>query len=202
MRPLLIVLLLVALPLAGCAETPPPLDDDAGSAEPDVTTTPTAPADGADGPPADDEPADEETPVMRGPDWTLAGVDGETYTRDMPPADATVLFFFATWCGTCMSKAPGLGEVQDAYVDDGVRFLSVDIDPSETAQQVEQWQARYGHEWGHGIDNGQTMMRLFDVKATSYVVVLDAHGNVVKTYGDGEVTKDDLSRTLDETLAA
>lgn len=138
----------------------------------------------------------------RGPEWSLAAIDGATYTRDDPPANATVLFFMATWCSSCRATAPVIAEAADAFGARGVRTLSVGFDPSESNEDLAAWQARYDQPWPHGIDAGAQLQRLFGVTSQSSVVVLDANGNLVESWGYGRVTEDALTAALERALAA
>lgn len=165
-------LLVTALLLAGCA-SPAPEDPDAGAAG-----------------------------AAAGPAWSLAAIDGATYTRDAPTANATVLFFMATWCGTCKSKAPVLADANQTYADRGVRMLSVGFDPTETAADLRAWQERHHHAWPHGLDDGARIQRTFGITSQSSVVVLGADGNVVEKWGYGAVTKDALWAAIERALAA
>lgn len=148
------------------------------------------------------QPSAPATSEGKGPDWSFTAIDGATYSRDSPEANATVLFFMATWCGTCRTKAPVIAEVAADYANESVRVLSVDFDASETAEDLRAWQERYQQPWPHGIDRGLRTQRALDVRSQSTVVVLDADGNVVEHFGYGKVTGAGLREALDRALAA
>lgn len=137
----------------------------------------------------------------KGPDWSFSGVDGATYSRDLPEGNATVLFFMATWCGSCRSKAPVLAEVVPEYADTGLRVYSVDFDASETAEDLRAWQEQYDQHWPHGTDPGLRTQRALGVRIQSTVVVLDADGHIVEHFGYGEVTAPALRDAIDRALA-
>lgn len=170
-------LLLATVLLAGCA-------------------SPTEPT---EGPPTRTQPSSE---GGAGPAWSFQALDGQTYSRDSPEGNATVLFFMATWCGTCASKAPAIAEVADEYAPKGVRTFSIDFDPSETPAEMSAWQERYQQDWPHALDKGATIQRTFEVCVQSTVVVLDADGELVKKFGYGQVTADLLRDALDSALSA
>lgn len=178
-------LLLAVLLLAGCAEPSP--DAGAGPAAPGLE--PPVPSPGP-------------TVPGQGPAWSFTALDGKTYSRDEPAGNATVLFFMATWCGTCRTRAPIVAEAAAEYADRGVRTYSLDFDPSESAEDIRAWQERYAQPWPHGIDPQLRIQRTFEVRAQSSVVVLDARGNVVEHFGYGKVTEQDLRAALDRALAA
>lgn len=173
MRPIACALLLGVLLVAGCAS-----------------------------PGADEPPGNLGSANGKGPVWSFVALDGSTQSRDEPASNATVLFFMATWCGSCRAKAPVLADVGAEYASKGVRMLSLDFDPTETEADVRAWQERYDHPWPHGIDEGLTMQRLFGVKTQSSVLVLDSEGRVTKHFGYGQVSADTLRAALDAALAA
>lgn len=138
----------------------------------------------------------------QGPAWSLAAIDGQTYTRDEPAGKATVLFFMATWCGSCRSKAPLIADVVADYTNESVRIYSVDFDPSETADDLRAWQERYQQPWPHGVDTGQRIQRTFGVTTQSTVLVLDGEGKVAHHFGYGRVSEASLRDALDALVAA
>ena len=143
-----------------------------------------------------------ETPAGgQAPAWQFTALDGSTHAQEAPEANATVLFFMATWCGSCRSKAPMLAEAQDELAGQGVRFLSVDFDPTESADAIEAWQARYGHDWPHGIDAGLSVQRALGVRTQSSVVVLAADGAIVEHFGYGQVSAAGLREAVSRALA-
>lgn len=142
------------------------------------------------------------SPGAAGPEWSFTDVEGATHSRDAPPGNATVLFFMATWCSSCRSKAPVLAAAHADYAPRGVRFYSLDFDAGETPDDLRAWQADRAQPWPHGVDPGLTIQRAFRVTSQSSVVLLDASGNVAASWGYGQVTERALRDALDEVLAA
>lgn len=168
-----ILLLAVALlPLAGCA----------APAEP-------APPSGARG-------------ADVGPVWSFTDTAGQTHSRDEPPANATILFFMATWCSSCKRTAPVLADVHADYAPLGVRTYSVTTDPSESDDDLERWMAAYAQPWPHGTDASFSMQQTFGISSQSSVVLLGAEGRVVRSWGYGQVTGDVLRGELDALVSA
>lgn len=166
MRAMVLLMLLLMAPLAGC------LGADRG------------------GPSAAGAPA-----------WSFTDTEGMVHTRDAPAGNATVLFFMATWCGTCRAKAPALASVHEDYAARGVRFYSLDFDATETPEQIRAWKEQRGQPWPHGVDPGLSLQRTFGVTSQSSVVVLDAQGSVVRSWGYGAVTEPALRDALDRALS-
>lgn len=134
--------------------------------------------------------------------WAFTSTEGTIYTAKSPARNATVLFFMATWCSTCQSKAPIIADIAEDYAGRGVATYSLDFDATETTADLEGWMDRYQQDWPHGIDAGLKIQRLYEVTSQSTVVVLDAEGNVVQKFGYGRVTDDGLRAALDDALSA
>lgn len=141
----------------------------------------------------------------KGPAWSFTAIDGQTYSRDQPAGNATVLFFMATWCASCRTKAPVIAEVVADPAYEGVRVYSLDFDPSEKPEDLRAWQEKYAQPWPHGIDPQLSIQRTFGVRTQSSVVVLDGDGKVVEHFGYGMVTdaglRDALARALSPDAA-
>lgn len=57
--------------------------------------------------------------------------------------DWVVLYFWASWCGTCAAQAPGLHEIRKKHPT--VRILGVSYDTDRAA--MEEFRSRYGESW-------------------------------------------------------
>lgn len=180
-RPLVlsVLALLLAMPLAGCLgeggdPSGAPLASDESAAEP-----------------------------ARGADWSFVATDGHTYSRDEPPRNATLLFFMATWCSTCRGMGPAVARVNESYADEGLRVFSVSVDATSREEESlddYEWKASADQDWPHGIDRGQTMMRTFGVFQQSNVVVLDGEGHVVRQWGFGRATEEEMRAAVEDAL--
>lgn len=93
-----------------------------------------------------------------------------------------------------------ISEVHAEYGGRGVRFYSVDVDPTETVESIRAWQRERDQPWPHGLDREASVQRAFGVTSQSSVVVLDAAGAVVRSWGYGAVTEEGLRGALDEAL--
>lgn len=135
------------------------------------------------------------------PSWSFTDTEGRTHTANGSNANATVLFFMATWCPSCKRTAPALADVHEEYAPRGLRTLSVTVDPSESAGDLERWQAEYAQPWPHGIDATLDMQETFGIRSQSSVVLLDAEGQVARSWGYGQVTASALRGELDTLLS-
>ncbi|HDS58959.1 MAG TPA: TlpA family protein disulfide reductase [Thermoplasmatales archaeon] len=95
-----------------------------------------------------------------GKDFSFVALDGDTvHLRDYR-GKVVILDLMATWCTPCEYQMQELKKIYDAYHDQEVVILSVDIDTRETAQQLRQYKqnfaSKYGYplEWTFGLNDG------------------------------------------------
>ena len=105
--------------LAGCASEPP----DASA------PAPAAPASAEVGEPA--------------PDFTLTGLDGETFSLSAQRGEVVVLNFWATWCLPCLAEMPELEALHQELGNDGVRIVGISQDAGGT-DEIRQMAERLG----------------------------------------------------------
>lgn len=118
-----------------------------------------------------------------GPDWSFVDTEGVERSRDSSMGSPSLLFFMATWCGSCRSNAPRLAEVQEAYADAGLDVYALSWDPQETEGDLEQWKQAHDQPWPHGIDPNSRVARTFGITQQSSYAVLDANGVLVQKLG-------------------
>jgi thiol-disulfide isomerase/thioredoxin len=53
---------------------------------------------------------------------------GENFTVDGKDAQATLLVFWATWCGPCLMEMPTLVQLHAKYQDKRFRVVSINVD--------------------------------------------------------------------------
>lgn len=129
------------------------------------------------------------------PSFTVQPLDGGSFR--FPTGKPTAIFFSASTCGSCLPKAAAFGWIRQQF-GDKVAVLGVDIDPNDTMTAFRRWIDSAGNPpISFAMDDGSQLVRAFDVKALSTVVITDAFGRVVfrSFLEDGEQTlRDALSR--------
>lgn len=136
-----------------------------------------------------------------GPAWSFADTEGRNHSRESVAGKPAVLFFMATWCSTCRSNAPRVAAVTEDFAGDGLQTLSVGWDPLETPEELAAWKQKHAQPWPHGTDPGANVARAFGITAQSSLVVLDAAGNPVRTWGYGGASEADLRAAVEEAFA-
>lgn len=103
------------------------------------------------------------------PDWTLADPDGQTFhLQDEVEAQATILFFWATWCPYCKALFPHLQSIRLEY-GDRVRILAINF--REDGDPV-----TFINESGYDVTlllDGDEVAKLYDIYGTPGVILMD-----------------------------
>ena len=88
--------------------------------------------------------------------------------------------FWATWCPNCRALEPQLLALQKRYAGK-VRFVGVAVSVNESLALVKRYVAQHGLLGEHLYDKKGLLTDAYDVPATSYVVVVNARGEVAYT---------------------
>jgi len=138
----------------------------------------------------------------RAPDFSLRGIDGETYVlADALSRGPLLLVFFKTTCGTCDLAFPYVNRLLDAYPGDGWSLWAVAQDPSAEA-------SRYASTFGMSYPvlpdmDGYAVSKAYDPPATPTLFLIDRGGDVVQeTAGFSKAHLNSLAAALAERLAA
>lgn len=135
------------------------------------------------------------------PAWSFTDTEGARHSNATTTGAPVMLFFMASWCPTCKSKAPMLAEVHADLAPRGLQTFSVSFDPEDGPEELRAWKERYAQPWPHGVDPGLSMQRTFGITSQSSVVVLDGEGRVAGTWGYPGPVEGDLRAALDAAFA-
>jgi len=107
-----------------------------------------------------------------------------------------ILEFWAFWCPNCKELEPALLSLQEKY-GSKVKFVAVAVSVNQTRDRVKAYTAKHRYRHVTLFDADGFATQAYDVPATSYVVVIDARGNVVYTGLGG---KQDLDAAIRKAL--
>ena len=146
--------------------------------------------------PAPDSGRVEELPAF---ELELLGTTGTFSEADLEGAPA-VINFWASWCGPCNREAPALEATWQAYKDEGVQFLGVDVRDIES--QAENFVERHGITYPSVRDPDQDLARAMEVgDLLPQTFFVDASGRIKTGSGLGEITKEELEEQIELLLA-
>lgn len=108
-----------------------------------------------------------------------------------------VINFWASNCAPCIREMPAIESVSEEY-SDRVSFLGIDPkgDPEDAAIELID---QTGVTYDLGRDDGSSMVTWFGIAALPTTIFVQSDGTIVDVH-TGEVSADQLRRTLDEKL--
>ena len=125
--------------------------------------------------------------------------DGRAVT--VPSDQPTVLFFMASWCGTCVPEARALAALEKDYAG-RVQFLAVNVTPGDPPEAVEQFRQAAGNPaHPYVTDDDGTFVERYAVSALDTTVVVDADGRVKGRIDARPLNEQQLRRLIDTSLS-
>lgn len=72
-------------------------------------------------------------PGQPAPEFTLEGIDGNTYSLSDFKGQLVYIDFWATWCGPCLRQIPSLIKLKEAYHGKPITFVAISLDDDKDA---------------------------------------------------------------------
>lgn len=138
------------------------------------------------------------------PDFSLAGIDGETYSlAEALAAGPVLLMFFKTTCATCDIACPYVNRLRQAYPGGGWTLWGISQHPREESSA---YAATYGIEYPVLLDErdqGYPVSMAYDPPSTPTFYLIDPDGQVVQeSAGFDKKDLNAISAALAERLGA
>ena len=111
------------------------------------------------------------------PDFTLAAIDGVSYTLSELRGQVVVLNFWATWCTPCRIEMPMLQARYERDRENGLIVLGVNFD--EPAADVRLFGQELELSFPLLLDPGAGVQRLYRVRGYPSTFVVDREGKLV-----------------------
>lgn len=134
----------------------------------------------------------------------LSAPAAKVYTLDGKETDlaqyfgkgVVVMEFWATWCPNCKELEPAVHSVMKKY-EKQVQFIGVAVSVNQNPARVKAYVEKYALPGVHLYDTRGNATDVYDVPATSYVVVVNKAGKVVYTGLGG---KQDLEAAIKKAM--
>lgn len=126
------------------------------------------------------------------PGFTLATLDGDTFSLDELRGAPVVLNFWATWCGPCRRELPALQAAAERY--DG-EVLIVGVDQGEDASTVQAFADELGLTFPVPLDGELDVAHDYNVKGLPTTFFIDADG-VIRHIWTGEMNSVTLAEGI------
>ena len=112
------------------------------------------------------------------PDFTLADIDGNTFSLSELRGRPVILYFSAAWCLPCAPETQELAKRKARY--SAVEVVWISVDPrSDSPEALRAHRRRYGRDdFIYALDT-EGIARLYRVVSLGDLYVLDAQGRIV-----------------------
>ena len=172
---------------AGAAPTPTP------TPTPTLTPTPEAEASVAD--------AETAPPEYEGIVFELTALDGETVSDALIRENRlTMVNFWATWCGPCVSEMPDLSQLNKDYADEGFGIIGV-LSGDKDVEGAKAFLADNGISYPVVELGGAFLDYAANMQYIPTTIFFDADGKQVGDMVVGGKTYDDWAALIDALLA-
>ena len=113
---------------------------------------------------------------------------------------ATIVEFWASWCGPCRRENPNIVKVYEKYKDKGLVIIGVSLD---RPGQKERWRKAIEDDnlnWYH-VGSLQyfndPVARMYNISSIPASFILDEEGKIVAKRLRGKALEDQISKMLD-----
>jgi len=85
----------------------------------------------------------------------------------------------AQWCSTCQEEAREFVPIYQKYKDKQVVFITIDIDPRDTKESIEQFKKTYGTPWDYAdAQGGREIIQKYGMKRFEMTYIIDKSGKI------------------------
>lgn len=127
-----------------------------------------------------------------------AAIDGRPVA--VPGERATLLFFMAAWCASCIEGAHAMADLEGDYAGT-VDFVAVNVTPSDTVADVEEFARAAGGTHPYLIDSAGDFLTQYAIFALDTTVVVAADGRVLDRLDGRPLNAGEMRTFLNAALA-
>ncbi len=133
------------------------------------------------------------------PDFRAPTPDGEQLALSDIKGKATIIDFWASWCGPCRRENPNVVRVYEKYHDKGLEIISVSLDRPGQKQAWLDAIEKDRLTWHH-VSNlkyfNDPVAQLYHVNAIPATFILDEEGKIVAKKLRGKALEDQIAQLL------
>jgi len=136
----------------------------------------------------------------RAPEFSFTTLDNETISSQELQGKTVVITSSAAWCATCVAEAEEFAKAYLEFSDDDVFFLTVDIDPRNSDDDILEFQSNTNTPWAYANSNGGADV-VDKLKLSRFEITYVIDGEGVILYKDSKITSaEELIEAINETL--
>lgn len=112
------------------------------------------------------------------PNFSLKDTNSGTLNLVDYRGSVVILDFMATWCGPCIDQMDHLKNIQRDYYGKGVRILSIDVDDTESREDLADFKNLHNLEWRFAYEGGAAG-NTYGASSIPTLYIIDQKGTIV-----------------------
>ncbi|NEW04868.1 TlpA family protein disulfide reductase [Paenibacillus sp. SYP-B3998] len=115
---------------------------------------------------------------LKAPDFTLEGLDSQTYRLASFRGKPTIVNFWASWCGPCVDEAPSFAKLHEAYGSQ-VNIVAINLTTLDSLENVQAFVQRYHFRFPILLDTAGDTAAKYRIQPIPSTFFLDKNGVIV-----------------------
>lgn len=177
MKKIIVLLTLLTLLIAGCSNTKDTNDTKISEQPKEEQTTE---ENNKETTGTEESISTDKDDVIIAPDFELESIDGTMIKLSDLRDKNVIVNFWATWCGFCVEEMPDLQKLQEAYKDDDLLILAVNV--GETKEEVEKFMEENKIDLTVLLDKDSSVANAYGLRSFPSTLAINKKGEVVSGY--------------------
>ena len=137
----------------------------------------------------------------KAPDFKVTTIDNSEVSSQSLRGQVVVITSSAAWCNTCVIEAQQFSPVYKKYSDKPVTFLTIDIDPRNNKEAIQQFRVDNDTPWDYTYERGASQL-ISDYKLNRFEITYIIDGEGIIRFKDSAITSSEkLSEELEKVLS-
>jgi peroxiredoxin len=113
------------------------------------------------------------------PSFVLETINNRVFrSEEMKGKNPLFLVFWATWCRNCKEEIPALKAIYSSFELKGMEFLAINVGVNDSLARVKRYAKKYKITYPMVFEGGNRVMKLFGVRGTPTIIIVDRQGVV------------------------
>jgi cytochrome c biogenesis protein CcmG/thiol:disulfide interchange protein DsbE len=134
------------------------------------------------------------------PDFTLEGINGETFTLSDLQGSVVVVNLWASWCPPCRAEMPALQEVYENNRGRGLEILAVNTTYQDREAEAKAFVDELGLSFPILLERTGEMAKGYQLRAMPSTFFIDKEGVIRKVILGGPMSEATLQTAVEELL--
>lgn len=134
------------------------------------------------------------------PDFTLTGLDGQTYTLSELRGHPILLNLWASWCPPCRAEMPAIQQVYEEYRSQGFLVLAMNATSQDDPASARTFAEGLGLTYPILLDETGDVAHLYGLRALPTTFFIDADGRIADVVIGGPLSQALLSIQVENLL--